>query len=1185
MGKKLVTIDGNEAAANVAYRLSEVIAIYPITPSSNMGEHADFWAANNIPNLWGIVPSVTEMQSEGGAAGAIHGALQAGALGTTFTASQGLLLMIPNMYKIAGELNSTVFHISARTVASHALSIFGDHSDVMACRQTGWAMLASGSIQEIMDNACIAHAATLESRVPFLHFFDGFRSSHEIQKIEQLSDEDLKAMINEEMVIAHRKRALTPDNPFIRGTAQNPDVFFQARESCNPFYEKVPSIVQKVMERFYKITGRRYRLFDYFGHPEAERVIILMGSGAEAVHETVDYLIKTNQEKVGVIKVRLYRPFSFTHLLEVMPKSVRKIAILDRTKEPGALGEPLFTDIATGFFEAKENGTWVQSPILVGGRYGLSSKEFNSAMVKGIFDELKKEKPKKRFTIGIEDDVSHLSLNYDPSFSAEDPNTFKGVFIGFGSDGTVTGTKNSIKIISELTDNFVQAYFVYDSKKSGSMTESHLRFSKNPIRSTYLINKANFIACHKWEFLESLNVLRRADNGATFLLNSPYGPDEVWDKIPVHIQTEIVNKKLKLYVIDAYKIAKETGLDIRINTIMQVCFFALTNIISQNVAIEEIKKAVQKTFGRKGEDIVKMNMAAIDMSLSNLAEVKVPATVTSKIPRKKPVSDKAPDFVKNVTSEMMIYEGDNIPVSKLPSDGTFISSTTRWEKRYVSSVAPIWYPEICTQCGKCSLICPHAVIRMKTYDKSYLEKAPATLKSIRAIGKEFPEGTMFTLQVSLADCTGCGLCIEICPAKNKASNNEKALKMADVISRREEEQKNWDFFESIPYRDRASIQVKTVKGSQFLEPLFEFSGACAGCGETPYLKLLSQLFGDRLLIANATGCSSIYGGNLPTTPWAKNRDGRGPAWSNSLFEDCAEFGAGFRLSINKKIDQAKIYLNKLRSKLGDTLVDSILNAQQIDEATIIEQRKRVEELKSKLTNLSGEEVFNLTSLVDYLVKKSVWSIGGDGWAYDIGYGGLDHVLASGLNVNLLVLDTEVYSNTGGQMSKASPIGAVTKFAANGKETAKKDLGLMAISYGTVYVAKVSLHANEVQTIRAFLEAESYDGPSMIVAYCPCIAHGYDLKNSIKQAKLAVDCGYWPLYRYNPTLSQKGENPLKLDSKPPKVGLEEYIYNEIRYKMLKKSNPERAEFLLKKAQDEIKRVWNFYTKLAEGNVRG
>jgi pyruvate-ferredoxin/flavodoxin oxidoreductase len=1174
MARKMVTIDGNEATASVAYRVNEICAIYPITPSSNMGEWADDWSVAGKKNIWGTVPLVVEMQSEGGASGAVHGALQTGALTTTFTASQGLLLMIPNMYKIAGELTSTVFHVSARTVATHALSIFGDHSDVMACRQTGWALLASGSVQEAHDLAAIAQAATLEARVPFLHFFDGFRTSHQVEKIEQLSDDDLRAMIDDELVRAHRARALNPERPFIRGTAQNPDVFFQARETINPFYAKVPGIVQKAMDKFAQLTGRQYHLFDYIGAPDAERVVIVMASGGETAEATVRYLVEKG-EKVGVIRVRLYRPFSVEHFLAALPKTVKKIAVLDRTKEPGAAGEPLYLDVASALFENGRGDIKV-----IGGRYGLSSKEFTPAMVKAVLDELKKPEPKNHFTVGITDDVTHSSLEYDPSFSVEHPETVRCVFFGLGADGTVGANKNSIKIIGEETDNNAQGYFVYDSKKSGSMTISHLRFGPKPIQAPYLItpNTANFVACHQFTFLERYDITKYAQPGAVFLLNSIYGPEEVWDHLPQEVQRDIIEKKLRFYVINAYDVAEKTGMGGRINTIMQTCFFAISGILPRDEAIAQIKKAIQKTYGKRGEAVVQKNYAAVDQSLANLHEVKVPDKVTSKLTRRPPVPAEAPDFVRNVLGPMIAADGDSLPVSALPVDGTFPTGTTKWEKRNIALEIPVWEPDLCIQCGKCVFVCPHAVIRHKVYDKKFLEQAPATFKHMESKFKEFP-GMAYTVQIAPEDCTGCTLCVEACPAKDKTNPARKAINMAPQPPLRESEAVNWEFFLSLPEVDRTAISLTTIKNSQLLEPLFEFSGACAGCGETPYLKLLSQLFGDRALIANATGCSSIYGGNLPTTPWAVNKEGRGPAWSNSLFEDNAEFGLGFRLTLDKQMEFARELLPAFAAEVGEQLVDELLKADQSTDLGIKQQRERVAILKQKLAQSKHPQAANLAAVADALVKKSVWIVGGDGWAYDIGYGGLDHVLSTGRDVNLLVLDTEVYSNTGGQASKSTPRGAVARFAAQGKGLSKKDLGLMAMSYGYVYVARVAMGYSDMHTLKAFLEAESYPGPSLIIAYSHCIAHGIDMAKGLEQQKLAVQSGLWPIYRYDPRLTAEGKNPLQLDYKEPSVPVSQYMYNETRFRMLAQSNEERAEQLLKLAEEDAKARWNFYSQMA------
>jgi pyruvate-ferredoxin/flavodoxin oxidoreductase len=1177
------TIDGNEAAAYVAHKINEVIAIYPITPSSNMGEWADQFSAEGRKNIWGTIPSVTEMQSEGGAAGAIHGALQTGALATTFTASQGLLLMIPNMFKIAGELTSTVFHVSARSVAAHALSIFGDHSDVMAARATGFGLLASNSIQEIMDTALFSQAASLKSRIPFIHFFDGFRSSHEVQKIEELTDEDMHAMIDDDLVIEHRKRALSPDEPVIRGTAQNPDVFFQARETVNPFYDACPEIVQEMMDKFAKLTGRQYHLFDYEGAPDAERIVILMGSGAETVHETIEYL-NAQGEKVGMVKVRLYRPFSIDHFLKVLPKSVKSLAVLDRTKEPGASGEPLYMDVINALAEAQAAGTLPMGsfPKVIGGRYGLSSKEFTPAMVKAVYDELSKDKSKNHFTVGINEDVTNTSLEYDPSFSTEGSDVVRAMFYGLGADGTVGANKNSIKIIGTETDNYAQGYFVYDSKKSGSMTISHLRFGPQDIRSTYLITEANFVACHQFFFLEKYDVLEAAVEGATFLLNSPYPLEETWDKIPKKVQQQIIDKKLNMYVIDAYDVAEKTGMGARINTIMQTCFFAISGILPRDEAIAKIKGTIKKTYGIKGEEIVQKNYEAVDGTLANLHEFKIPSTANSKVRLQPTVPAEAPDFVQEVTSMIIAGKGDDLPVSAFPVDGTFPTATTQWEKRNISLEIPVWDEVTCIQCNKCAMVCPHAVIRPKVYDKKALENAPKTFKHAKARGKEYDETMAYTLQVAPEDCTGCALCVEVCPAKNKQETRLKAINMADQPPLRDTEKENWNFFLDIPDLDRRGVAFHTVKGSQMLRPLFEFSGACTGCGETPYVKLVSQLFGDRTIIANATGCSSIYGGNLPTTPWAQDENGRGPTWSNSLFEDNAEFGMGFRLTIDKHGDFAKELLTQMKSEIGAELTDAILNADQSDEAGIYDQRDRVEELKKVLEKSDKAEAKQLLSIADLLVKKSVWIMGGDGWAYDIGYGGLDHVLASGKNVNILVLDTEVYSNTGGQMSKATPRGAVAKFAFSGKPVKRKDLGRLAISYGNVYVAQIAMGSSDAQTVKALIEAEAYDGPSIVIAYSHCIAHGINMQLGLDQQKLAVDSGYWPLYRYNPDLITEGKNPFSLDSKTPKIPFRNFAYTETRYKMLTKTHPEHAKRLMELAQEDVNEKWDFYSGLANTN---
>ncbi len=1186
MNRPKVTIDGNEAAAYVAHKLNEVIAIYPITPSSNMGEWADEWSALGRKNLWGTVPSVTEMQSEGGAAGAVHGALQAGALSTTFTASQGLLLMIPNMFKIAGELTSTVFHVSARTVAAHALSIFGDHGDVMATRSTGFALLSSNSVQEVMDFALIAQAATLESRVPFVHFFDGFRTSHEVMKIEQLTDDDMRAMINDDLIRAHRQRALSPDHPVLRGSAQNPDVFFQARETVNPYYLACPDLVQKAMDNFARIVGRSYKLFQYVGSPTAERVIVMMGSGAEAAQEAVEFL-NARGANVGLLKVHLFRPFSAAHLVNALPATVRKIAVLDRTKEPGGAGEPLYLDVVTAVTEAYTGGTSpLQTlPKIVGGRYGLSSKEFTPAMVKAVFDELGKDKPKNHFTVGIVDDVTNTSLPYDLHFTTEGDDVVRAIFYGLGADGTVGANKNSIKIIGEDTDNFAQGYFVYDSKKSGSTTTSHLRFGPRPIHSTYLVDRANFVACHQWFFLEKFDVLKAAIPGATFLLNSIYGPEEIWDKLPRHIQQQLIEKKIKFFVIDGYKVAADSGMGGRVNTIMQTCFFAISGVLPREEAIAAIKNSIKKTYGKKGDVIVQKNFEAVDNTLAHLHEVKVPAAVTSTIEMPPAVSPNAPEFVRNVTAQIIAGFGDALPVSAFPKDGTFPTDTAQWEKRNIALEIPVWDTEVCIQCNKCTLVCPHATIRVKVFDARHLNGAPPTFKSTEYRGPEY-KGLKYSIQVAPEDCTGCGLCVEVCPAKNKTETRLKAINMMPQPPIREAERVNYEFFLGLPETDRRHVKADSVKGSQYLQPLFEYSGACSGCGETPYVKLATQLFGDRMVVANATGCSSIYGGNLPTTPWSQNAEGRGPAWSNSLFEDNAEFGLGMRLAIDKQADMARELVGKLSPAIGADLARGILEAKQNDEAGIYEQRLRVEQLRAALKSNGSVEAKNLLALADNLVRKSVWIMGGDGWAYDIGYGGLDHVLASGKNVNILVLDTEVYSNPGGQMSKSTPRSAVAKFAAGGKPMRKKDLGLMAMAYGNVYVANVAMGSNDLQTIRAFLEAEAYDGPSIIVAYSHCIAHGIDMAKGMNNQKAAVDSGHWPLYRFNPMLRAEGKNPFKLDSKAPKIRFEDYAYTEARYKMLTKSNPTEAKRLMALAEEDVQMRWKMYDQMAreDGDVK-
>ncbi|HCY35740.1 MAG: pyruvate:ferredoxin (flavodoxin) oxidoreductase [Candidatus Margulisiibacteriota bacterium] len=1178
MNRKKVSIDGNQAAAYCAYHLNEVITIYPITPSSPMGELADQWSKENVSNIWGTVPHVTEMQSEAGAAGAVHGSLQTGALTTTFTASQGLLLMLPNMYKIAGELNSTVFHVTARTIATHALSIFCDHSDVMAARSTGFALLASNSVQEAMDFALIAQAATLESRIPFLHFFDGFRTSHEISKIEELTVTDLRAMIDETLVRQHRERALSPDHPFIRGTSQNPDVFFQARETANPYYAACPSIVQKIMDKFAGIAGRQYSLFQYTGAPDADRIIVLIGSGAQTVQETVEHLNR-HGEKVGVLKVRLYRPFSLEHFIAAIPKTVTNITVLDRTKEPGSQGEPLYLDVVAAINEAHDKGIshFSQPPRITGGRYGLSSKEFYPPMVKAIFDNM--DKNINHFTVGIKDDVTYNSLDYDESFSIEPEDRTRAIFYGLGADGTVSANKNSIKIIGEGTDNYAQGYFVYDSHKAGSLTISHLRFGPAPIDAPYLITQANFVACHQFEFVERLDILKVAQHNAPFLLNSPYPEEQVWDHLPRTAQEHIINKNLRFFVIDAYKIARDIGLDVRINTIMQTCFFALSKVIPIENAISTIKHSIEKSYGKHGDVIVKMNFQAVDEALNNLHEVKVPGKATSSFDFRPVVPDNAPEFVQIVTAKLLTYEGDDLPVSAFAPDGTFPSGTTKYEKRNIAKEIPAWDTNTCIQCGKCSLVCPHAVIRAKVYDPAILEHAPDTFKSTPARMRPFQD-KLFTLQVSPEDCTGCTLCVVVCPAKNQQEPRLKAINMVPQAPIREQEVKNWEFFSQIPEIDRSKLNLSLARDIQFLQPLFEFSAACAGCGETPYLKLLSQLFGERIYIANATGCSSIYGGNLPTTPWTTNREGKGPAWSNSLFEDNAEFGFGMKQGLNKQIEYAKELLQGMSEAIGNDLVEALLNAEQNSESDIDQQRERIKTLKEKLAMLDDDNAKMLLSIADLLARKNVWIVGGDGWAYDIGYGGLDHVLALGANINILVLDTEIYSNTGGQMSKATPRGAVAKFAAAGKKTAKKDLAMLAMVYGNVYVARIAMGADDAQSIKAFREAQAYDGPSIIVAYSHCIGQGYNLAYGMQQQKAAVLSGYWPLIRYNPALVKEGKSPLQLDSKPASIPLEDYIYNETRYSILVHSNPEEAKLLLARAKEDVAKRWKLYEHWAK-----
>ncbi|MGP1594828.1 MAG: pyruvate:ferredoxin (flavodoxin) oxidoreductase [Treponema sp.] len=1177
--KNLVMIDGNTAAGHVAHALSEVIAIYPITPSSPMGEVADEYSARGKANIWGTVPKVVELQSEGGAAGAVHGALTAGALSSTFTASQGLLLMIPNMYKIAGELTSTVFHVAARALATSSLSIFGDHQDVMACRQTGWAMLASNSVQEVMDLALIAHASTLEARVPFLHFFDGFRTSHEIQKIEEVPYDVMRQMIDDDLVRAHRARGLTPENPSMRGTAQNPDVYFQSREAVNKYYLATPAIVQKVMDKYAALSGRSYHLFDYYGAPDAESVIILMGSGADTVEETVEYL-NSKGKKYGLLKVRLYRPFSAEAFVNALPATVQHITVLDRTKEPGSLGEPLYEDVRTaiGEMQAAKKCPFTHYPTVLGGRYGLGSKEFTPAMVKGIFDNMEGEK-KHGFAVGLEDDVTGASICYDPHFHLDDSGMHQAMFYGLGSDGTVGANKNSIKIIGEATDNNAQAYFVYDSKKSGSITTSHLRFGKRKIRKPYLIGQADFIACHKFTFLETYDMLKSLRKGGTFLLNSHWNKDEVWEHLPVEVQKDIIAKEAKFYVIDGVKIAEKAGMGNRINVVMQTAFFKIFGILPEAEAVELIKKFIEKSYGKKGPEIVQKNIKTIDMALEGVEQVCYPAEASSTLTRHAAMGN-APDFVKNILGKIAVNEGDGVKVSEMPADGTFPTGTTQYEKRAIAERIPIWKSDLCIQCGQCAMVCPHAVIRMKAYDKQLAEKAPAGFRSVPYKGKEFTD-SLFTIQVSAEDCTGCGLCVEQCPAKSKENPELKAINMESFVENRAVESENWKFFMDIPDPDARKLNLSMPKGVGMKRPLFEFSGACAGCGETPYVRLLSQLFGDRAVIANATGCSSIYGGNLPTTPYAKRADGRGPVWSNSLFEDAAEFGYGMRLTSDKLAEYAREVALKVKEKgIAAAAIDKVLENAQADDAAIEDQRGFVAELKKELAGAADPLAKELLSLTDHFIKRSVWILGGDGWAYDIGYGGLDHVLASGKNINVLVMDTEVYSNTGGQMSKATQIGAIAKFAASGKEISKKDLGMMAMSYGYVYVAQVSMGANMSQVIKAFREAESYDGPSIVIAYSHCINHGISMVKGMTNQKEVVACGLWPLYRYDPRLVAQGKNPFQLDSKEPNYNLADFMYKEVRFKALKNANPERAQMLLDKAVEKAKRRWMEYKYLAD-----
>ncbi len=1174
-----VTIDGNEAAAYIAHHTNEIIAVYPITPASTMGELSDAWSAAGKKNIYGVVPQIIEMQSEAGAAGTCHGALQAGTLTTTFTASQGLLLMIPNMFKIAGELSPTVFHIAARSVATHALSIFGDHSDVMATRSTGWAMLAAASVQESQDMALIAQSATLKSRIPFLHFFDGFRTSHEINKIQHVSLDDMRAMLDDELVEAHRLRAMSPDHPVLRGTAQNPDVFFQAREAANGYYLATPGIVQETMDRFAAVTGRSYHLFDYEGAEDATRVIIIMGSGAGAVEEAVVDM-QSRGEKVGVLKIRLFRPFDTHAFIQALPQSTRSIAVLDRTKEPGAIGEPLYQDVITALSEAWPGGNSNGAmPRVIGGRYGLSSKEFTPAMAIRVFDELKSDDPKKHFTIGIFDDVTHTSLKWDRTAFSEPSDVTRAVFYGLGSDGTVGANKNSVKIIGENTDLYAQGYFVYDSRKAGAVTVSHLRFSPRPIKSTYLIEQAGFVACHQFSLLAHMDVLQQAADGATFLLNSPYSPNDVWDKLPVEIQSSIITKKLKLFVVDGNAVALKAKMGLRINTVMQTCFFALSGILPRDESIRQIKEAIRKTYGKRGETVLNRNYAAVDGALESLHEVTVPDQALGQHGRVRPVPEHAPDFIQRVTSMIIEGKGDLLPVSAMPVDGTFPTGTTKFEKRSIAHEIPIWDADICIECGLCPLVCPHAAIRMKPYEESELNGAPETFPSMHWKGKDIPNGRM-TIQVAPDDCTGCGVCVDVCPAKSKEVARHKAINMEPKDDHLQRERANFDFFLGIEQVDRSQVALDTIKGSQVLEPLFEFSGACAGCGETPYLKLISQLFGDRMMIANATGCSSIYGGNLPTTPWTTNKDGRGPTWSNSLFEDNAEFGLGLRMGYDYKRTYAQQLLKSLSSKVGEELAHAILQSEHLTEQELDMQRKRVDVLKQKLSEFDSPDAQRLLTLADALVRKSTWIVGGDGWAYDIGFGGLDHVLASGHDVNMLVLDTGVYSNTGGQASKATPRAAVAKFAASGKTVRRKDLGMIAAAYGTVYVAQIAMGANPRQTIRAIMEAESYPGPSLIIAYSQCIAHGIDMSTSMSHQKEAVNSGFWPLYRYDPRLSGGEKGPFQLDSRKPTIAFKEFAMKEARFAMLAQGDKQRSEELMALAQQDVDEQWHLYEQMAK-----
>lgn len=1174
-----ITVDGNEAAASVAYRLSEVISIYPITPASPMGELSDTWSAAGRPNLWSTVPQVIEMQSEGGAAGALHGALQGGALTTTFTASQGLLLMIPNMFKVAGELLPSVIHVAARSVATHALSIFGDHSDVMAARMTGFAMLASSSVQEAQDLALISHSATLSSRVPFMHFFDGFRTSHEIAKIDSLLDADLRAMIDDDAILAFRNRRLTPDQPVIRGTAQNPDVFFQGREAANTYYDAVPDLVMSAMDRFYDLTGRRYHLFDYVGAPDAQRVIVMMGSGIGAAEQAVNRLV-ADGEKVGLLKVRLYRPFSPQALVAALPPTVISLAVLDRTKEPGAVGEPLYQDVVTALAEETALGrtAWDIAPRVIGGRYGLSSKEFTPPMAMAVLDELRESQPKPHFTVGIIDDVTHLSLKYDPDRYLEDTTVHRAVFYGLGSDGTVGANKNSVKIIGEATDMYAQGYFVYDSRKSGSQTVSHLRFGPKPIDSTYLIGSAQFVGVHQFEFFHQMNPLAIAAPGAKVLINSPYG-DDLWDHLPAEVIATVVEKQLEVHVIDANQVASDAGLGGRVNTVLQACFFDIAGILDPPVAMEQIKKSIRKTYAKFGEVVVAHNEAAVEDAIVSHHRVRIPEVAPSITTRPPRLTEAGPDFVKKVTAAMLAGQGDLLPVSALPADGTFPTGTTKYEKRSIAIEIPTWDPSLCIDCAKCVLVCPHTAIQMKVYDPAFFEGAPDGYQSKPWTGKDFPDATM-TIQIAPDDCTGCGVCVDVCPARSKEEAKHKALDMIRKDDVLEQERANFDFFLGLPQQDRKLIKVDSVRGSQMLQPLMEFSGACAGCGETPYLRLLSQMFGDRLTMANATGCSSIYGGNLPTTPWTTNEQGRGPAWANSLFEDNAEFGLGMRLALDQQVDEADALLFDLAKYLPDNLVAELQAGRLADEVSVEAQRGRVLQLKDILTGIDDPRASRLKTVVDALVHKTIWIVGGDGWAYDIGFGGLDHVLASGRNVNILVLDTEVYSNTGGQASKATPRAAVAKFAAGGRQVGKKDLGMIASAYGDVYVAQVAIGANNTQTVKAFAEAEAYDGPSLIIAYSQCIAHGIDMSTGFSHQKEAVTSGYWPLYRYDPRVAAEGKHPFHLDSRAPTISFKEFAATEARYAMLARSKPETAEVLFGLAQDDIDARWRLYEQMAD-----